>query len=165
MTLSSDAATMSRPFPEKPVGIGGWLLFLVVSLTFLAPLLGLASTRMAISYAESANQTLADSPLWSELKLIQYGGLAIGSAISVAAGLLLIRSMKRDTPRRVIGLIVLMITVPSIAEYVAFNHVGPRFAIAMEGPIIAQLARGAVYALIWCSYLGISKRVRNTYVE
>ena len=165
MTLPSDGATLPHPFPGKPVGIGGWLLFLVIALTFIGPMFGVAATRMAIANAESATPDLVGSPVWSDIKLTQYASITIASALSLAGGLLLLLRKKRGTPQRVMGLIVLVVVVPPVLEYLAYSRISPAFASAMADPLIIQMARGAVSILIWCSYLGLSKRVQNTYVE
>jgi len=165
MTLSSHLATPSHPFPGKPVGIGGWLLFLVIALTFIGPMFGVAATRVAIAGAEQATPDLVGNPAWSAITLTQYAGVAIASALGLAAGLLLVFRKKRGTPQRVMGLMVLVVVVPPVFEYVVYHHINPAFAGAMADPLIIQMARGAVSLLIWCSYLGVSKRVQNTYVE
>lgn len=149
-SLSSDASER-RETPELK-GVGGALLFLVVALTILGPLINALMTFSELQLAKEAIPAGGSREEWFVTQLVTWGLFAVYSAVSVTAGLLLLKRHKRSTILIVIGLIWLI--GPILAFGVAF----------IVGDIVGGEGRSIVFSVVWTAYLLRSKRVKNTYM-
>jgi hypothetical protein len=135
---------------EKLKGVGGWLLFFIITLVFITPLSTL--------YYLSSDYFIIDGLFDTGLALI-----SIGFAVwAVVAGI----SLWRKKPEAVIRTKEFLIT------YLAFAVVSLIIGIIFTSDLLADdifiedsvnLVRSLVYFGIWFSYLNMSKRVKNTF--
>ncbi len=156
----SEARKQQDLSTDGPVGVGGWLLFLCVSLTILSPLLSLVNISRGIQTIISFQGT--GSPVVPMI--------AVDSIISISlllfsfiAGLGLWRRGKnavRDA--RTYLVVFFCYSFFAILEPLLFGFRGDGLR-QMTTTIALGTLRSAVYVVIWHSYLSKSVRVKNTY--
>ena len=144
----------SLPFPDAPVGVGGWLLFLCICLVILNPLGGLMSVG-------------AEASLISQAPLHSIKGWLLTNVVvelvfviwSVAAGIVLLRRMPQGV---------------AWTKTYFWSYVVWAFLAGFSGALAGLPAEGVggligvgiglvIPAAIWTTYLSKSKRVANTY--
>lgn len=153
------AATFAAMEPQYQ-GVGGWLLFLCVSLTILAPLFTVivfaAGYREASEYFDEfpGLQVITVIDLFLSLGLMAfsiYAGTGLWSirpgAVRVAKQYLLCYLGYRV----IAAILPFMAGLPAEANGVILEEV------------FGDLFRGVIYFAIWYSYLNQSKRVNATY--
>lgn len=150
---------------ERFVGIGGWLLLLAISLV-LRPLVFLASLSKLGATVSMDNWTALTTfgsstyhALWAPLLLAE---LAVGLGQLVFSLLLVTLFFRRRSSFPRLAIALLMASVVLQAGDVALASLLP--AIQVDPTDIAQIARTALYAMIWSAYLLRSERVRSTFV-
>ena len=136
---------------EELRGVGGWLLFLCVSLAILGPIWQIRIAAQALSNLASIRL-----PVLSLLRLGFVGAIYSGLAIfSCVAGVMLWREIPKAVSVAKAYLLVAAVLPISffLVLYLAGMHVNlPR--------IIFQRS---IYSVVWYSYLAASRRVRITY--
>ena len=137
---------------ERLKGVGGWLMILILGLTFVAPL---SQFRIAVHSFETL---LSSKPLTQggilrlSLMVAVYAGLALFSCIS---GIMLWSSNRRAPEVTKTYLIVSLLAVAVL--YSSYTLVG----LHLDLPRI--LFHRGVYTCLWYAYLVRSRRVRLTY--
>jgi len=141
-------------------GVGGWLLFLVLSLTIFSPL---ATVRNLVTGYEQSARYFDRLPAlvtvyWTDILLS-----ATLTCASVYAGVLLWRICPHavKTAKSVLPLFIVYDVI--LILVVALAGLPPRLTGFMIGYLIIGIVRAAVFVAIWQSYLNKSRRVQNTY--
>ncbi len=151
----------NEPLIVRP-RVGGWLALLAWVLVAIGPILRLVVLASSYPTAATVSQ---DYPAfgWAHATVTV---LELGlTAFSIYAGVLLLR-VKPGAP--VVAIWFLFTTViAAILETLAYqlSDLPPD----VKGPMFAEMAKtipqAAVAALIWGSYLMVSKRVRDTFAR
>lgn len=151
-TLASDAP---ENFEEAQAlsGVGGWLLFLIISLIFFGPLLTIALNYSELSITDENNASPLSSEEWQYFVWLSWAMVAAYCIVSAAAGLLLLKRHKPST----IPIVIAVIWI--IGPILAFA------GVAVEGGLLGGEGRSLILAIIWTAYLLRSKRVKNTYAD
>lgn len=135
-------------------GVGGWLIILILGLTFVSPYW---QFRIGVHAFETL---LSPKPLTQafifrlSIMLAIYGGLAVFSFI---CGTLLWRSNRRAPTVTKAYFIVSVSLV--VVLYVTYRLVG------LEFDLFRTLFPRVIYVCGWYAYLEFSKRVRLTYAR
>jgi hypothetical protein len=138
--------------PDRLKGVGGWLMLLILGLTFVAPLW---QARIAVHSFETL---LSSKPLSQggilrlSLMVAVYAGLALFSCIS---GIMLWSSNHRAPEVTKTYLIVSLLAVAVL--YSSYTLVG----LHLDVPRV--LFNRGLYTCFWYAYLVRSRRVRLTY--
>lgn len=137
---------------EKLKGVGGWLLFFIITLVFITPLSTL--------YYLSSDYYIIDGLFDTGLALI-----SIGFAVwAVVVGISLWRKNKNAVIR----------TKEFLLAYLSFGIISVIVGAVLGGysadpELLASdsisLVRAIGYFAIWFSYLNVSKRVKNTFKD
>jgi hypothetical protein len=132
---------------EKPVGVGGWLLVLILLLTIIGPLVGFLLLMSRIDYVRS------------DLALLLVLSNVISYGLTIRAGYLLAKHHQPSSVTSAIKLIwisgPLMVIV--LAIFINSNY-SYRYGVG-----VAEIVRPIVFAAFWTLYLLKSERVRRTY--
>lgn len=147
-----------------PIGVGGFLLFLVVGMIFLGPLGGFLKIYNEIADIERRTPAIRNMDAWTQLKVGTYWVHAVASGLSIWAGFGLLKDRRSTVVFRAI--VVLWIVGPvmsavsnQVLPYLTFGNMG-------SGPdVLASLFWSTAVTGIWTAYLVKSKRVRATYTE
>jgi uncharacterized membrane protein len=137
---------------ERLNGVGGWLVVLILSLTFAAPFWQLRIAVQAFEILLSPKHLTQGGILRLSIMVAVYIGLALFSCVS---GIMLWSSNRHAPEVTKTYLIVSVLTVGIL--YSSYRLVGLHFNI----PRI--LFNRGVYACVWYAYLVRSRRVRLTY--
>ena len=143
-------------------GIGGWLVFLIISLTFISPLALL-------------NGILRESEFWARyfpraphlVVIIRITNIIIGCVIafSVYAGL----SLWQKWPKAVTVAKIFLISLLVVSIVLPFLPLTVDLPESLHDAILDQARYSIpvqlVYPVVWYSYLTFSKRVARTYVS
>ncbi|MGR4068271.1 DUF2569 family protein [Billgrantia sp. C5P2] len=167
----SEPADRTRICSElKPSGIGGWLLVLIGVLMVVVPLIGVASLLSHFAVLKYLHPSLVGEPGWREYRLWMWLAVAATSLLSIYGSIRLLcgRSAKDveavSTIIWVIGPISAVVVHALIpywlhsAEKLMYDYIGPTGT-----PLVGAIIGGALFSLIWVSYLNRSTRVCNTY--
>jgi len=147
-------------------GVGGWLLFLIVGLTFLGPLAGAGRINLDIISTESQFPNLKVVAAWSTYKSAIWWSFLVVCCLSFYAGIGLAKGRDTSMVKRakillwVIGPLanlVMGLFIP-ITVFGKFDS-DPN----SQGAFIGALVASIIAAAIWTAYLAKSKRVRATY--
>lgn len=156
----------SQPDPPSPPvepqyrGVGGWLLFLCVSLTILAPLFTLI--MIASGFGESSE--LFDEFPGLLVTVVIDSILSVGlMAFSIYAGIGLwsIRPGAVQTAKAYLWCYLGYHIVAAILPFMAGLPSAVNEFLVEE--VSKDTFRGVIYFAIWYSYLNQSKRVNATY--
>jgi len=154
--------TSANPGRSELRGIGGWLLLLIVSLTFLNP--GVTIYNLYTGYRE-AHTIFYLFPGLRTTFIIDIILSAAMMSFSLYAGI----SLWRIKPNAVRVAKKYMIAA---AAYALVGAVLPFFAglpardnESMVGPGLVQFFQTLIYVGVWASYLNKSKRVQATFVR
>lgn len=146
-------------------GVGGWLLFLVVSMIVLGPILGIVRIAADFANAERQYLAIAHSAGWTTFKSITWWIFSLLAALSVYGGWGLAKGNGWSVVKRAqsilwisgpIGSLVMGVLVPLVV-FGSFKEVGVEFV----GGFLASV----VGAAVWTTYLSKSKRVRVTFTH
>ncbi|HEY1934384.1 MAG TPA: DUF2569 family protein [Acetobacteraceae bacterium] len=140
-------------------GVGGWLLFLCISMVFITPIFKLVTTLgtwpseslMNLYNLRGAFYTAAVFDVLMTGWLI-YAGIRLWMVAPNA-----VFTAKLALIGNLVGFIISMFLLVGIAD------APPVFADAVWPEAIKQGLREAVYVGIWTWYLSVSKRVAATY--
>lgn len=149
------------PYPQAPVGIGGWLSFFITVIIVVKPLLSAAHFSGEFQKIEEALPGIAE--VESYAAFTSYAWYVIGAAalLCAAAGVLLCLRHRWDSVKFTVW--VLWLTGPgllfALGLYIAEGESWG--AKLFWNPV--DFASSCVFPAIWSAYLLLSKRVRNTY--
>ena len=147
---------------KGPSGVGGWLFLLVISLTFLGPLMGFGRLYGKLMFAEDQNPSLRMLESWATFKSATLWTFLLVAGLSFYAGLGLARGRDMAVVQRAKILLWLIGPVASVVLglFIPFAVFGK---YQLDSQTIGGLIASAIVAAIWTAYLSMSKRVRATY--
>jgi len=145
------------------IGVGGWLAFLALVLIVISPLMTVFTTIAEHSRTASQYPELVNQNIWRSAVVLDWSMAALSAAISVIAGLMLLKIFRRSTVSIVIALIWLGAVGTAALSLVLSDYLMSGSVNA--GNAGATLGRPIGFCLIWTLYLLISRRVKNTYVS
>lgn len=145
-------------------GVGGWLMFFIITIMVFSPLKLVASSLANFSDTERLYPVLIGFSPWEEYKFFNWMMAFIAIVIFVWCGWILLKHHTWASVRRTI---ICIWTVPILlvlgdviaADY--FLDLGPSETMGAE--VTVNFAGVAIYATIWSLYLTLSRRVENTY--
>ena len=136
----SSAPTESAHDPD-PKGVGGWLAFLVLVLTVFSPLTTVSMTFAEHSKLESQYPELVNQHLWRTAMVLDWSMVALSAAISVVAGLILLKIFRRSTVFIVIGLIWLGAVGTAVLSLILSDYLMPGAASASNAGAALEKAK------------------------
>jgi hypothetical protein len=141
-------------------GVGGWLLFLILSLTIFGPL---TTVHNLVTGYEQSSRYFDRFPA---LLTIEWVDILLSTAfvcLSVYAGVLLWRIQPNavKTAKSVLKLVIAYYFIVIVVAALAGLPAGMTGFII--GNLMVGLIRAAIFVAIWHSYLKKSKRVQATY--
>lgn len=145
-----------------PVGVGGWLLLLVVGLMFLGPLIGAGRINADIMTVELQYPSLLTVPAWGTFKSATWWSYLVVCCLSFYAGFGLAKGRDISVVKRAKVLLWVIGPVASIV-------MGLLIPLAVFGKIesdpqfFGALIASVITSAIWTAYLSKSRRVKATY--
>lgn len=148
------------PEAEPPRGIGGWLLFLCISLTILSPI------RLVADFYSVRRELAPHIAIEPAYRTLIFGCGVLN--FSVAAGLFVAGFMLWGRhPRAVraakIALLYYVCSLGPMSILPYLSGVPGEIAKVWSLTILKAIPLAVVYPLIWFLYLSYSKRVRATF--
>lgn len=143
-------------------GVYGWLAVLVAIFLVIGPLLGAALSMVSLRVAEYQEPSLNYLSSWKALKTGIWANYLICSALSIYAGVGLLRGRSPNVVTR--AKVVLWLNGPINAVVLALllSYMLPReFSFIDE--VVKGLFTSLLPAMFWTLYLSHSRRVRATY--
>jgi len=166
--VEPSSAVVSAPVPARGFppaadlkGLGGWLIVVAVGL-LLAPFAyvgNIVTDYPLLSGSGSQNPFIAEPP-FGHLVAVEIG-ISTAFVAALIALNVLFYSKKRAFPAWMIVFLVAQLSV-SVLLYLAVVVVVPSLDAT---PVLAQLVRPLLAALIWIPYFRLSKRVKATFVS
>lgn len=158
---------VSPPLPksrEDLYGVGGWLVFFLITLAVVTPITVLGGTALNISETERLYPGIINHAPWKNYKIVTWAAALTAAGSYCWCGWVM---RKQHIPSSVNTAIICMWVVPIsvlcvdviAADY--FLKITPTEMLGSEA--LASLVKVFIYATIWTLYLKLSKRVRNTY--
>lgn len=149
------------PYPQAPVGIGGWLSFFITVIIIVKPIVSAGSYTGALLSLEEAVPGLAETVSYTAFKTYMDYAFGAAALLGAAAGVLLCLRHRWDSVKFTVW--VLWLTGPgllfALGLYIAEGESWG--AKLFWNPV--DFASSCVFPAIWSAYLLLSKRVRNTY--
>jgi Protein of unknown function (DUF2569) len=139
-------------------GVGGWLLFFILSLTVFTPLL-----HAYIIYSEKQSYQVTPSPLFFNLLAIDWFMRGILIVFGLYAGIELWQMKPKAVQiakAYLVAIFMQQLVLLAVGIWIA-SKVAP--SPDLIGSLIIQPLRSFFYAVIWYLYLVKSKRVAATY--
>lgn len=146
------------------VGVGGWLVLLIVGLTILGPLVGFGRMAEEFEMAEKQFPSLLNNPVWHQYKQLCWTIFAATVAIGVSAGYRLWKIHVKESVR--FAIIALWIIGP-VAHIVPIVVIGVCFRVNANtiDKVLPSFIVSIMSAGLWTGYLIYSVRVKNTYMK
>lgn len=143
-------------------GIGGWLMFFVLTLGVFTPL-GILSAIGYRLYLSDLPAKLSPLPGWPAYRISEtiLGGAHLAVALFLAWRLVAIRQWS-SVRMTIIGIWAMGIGV-TLADFALTVWVLGANSDSVLGTEMLSLVRAAGYGAIWTAYLLRSERVANTY--
>jgi Protein of unknown function (DUF2569) len=157
---SQQVVSAETTAPPQYRGIGGWLLFFIVSLTIITP-----AFQGYIVYNEcKLYRTMPSSLLFSVLA-VDWSMRAILIVLGFYAGIQL-WLVKRGAPRLAKTYLAAVFAQQVVLLLMGF-WIANKVAATPEniGSVIMEPLRSLIYVVIWYSYLNKSQRVAATYPD
>lgn len=151
--------------PKKDIsGVGGWLMFFVVSLMAISPARAILETAGNLKNAERLYPAIISVPEWVNYKMSIWFAVLAVAALMVWAGWNLLKVHMPSSVRNAIVVIwtssLLLQGADAYLSWLFFDVSLSEFlAPDLIGPLLGSFA----YAFIWTWYLKVSTRVTNTY--
>lgn len=145
-------------------GIGGWLVFFIITLTVINPLTVLGGTASNIREAERLYPNLISFVPWQNYKMVSWVVVLVAVGSFLWCGWILWKQHISSSVRAAITciwVVPIMLIVCDIVAADYFLQVGPSEMLNKE--TLFSLIRGFSYATVWTLYLKLSRRVKNTY--
>lgn len=143
-----------------PRGVGGWLLFFIISLLFITP-----AFQIYVFYNEWKLYRHVPSPLLLNFLLIDWSMRVFLICFAIYAGIQLVR-LNPGAPRIAKRYLLAIVVQQGVLLLVGFwliqrTNAGPDTI----GDVIMEPLRSLIYVGIWYGYFVKSERVRATYGE
>ena len=146
---------------EKP---HGWLALLIAGLVFFGPLVGMGQISGDLYQTESQYPQLLNVPAWGSYKTLTWAVFIVAVALSVVAGVRLLRTRKRSAVSFAIA--ALWLSGPVAAIIMVFILPAVLFGSAdISSETMTGMMKPFFGAIIWTAYLLRSTRVKARYVE
>lgn len=145
------------------VGVGGWLVLLIVGLTILGPLVGFGRMIDEIEMAEKQFPSLLSNAAWHQYKQISWNVFVVTVAISISAGYRLWKIHVKESVSFAIIALWLAGPIGNIAQIII---IGISFGLNTNtiNKAIPSFIASVIPAGLWTAYLLCSVRVKNTYM-
>jgi len=141
-------------------GVGGWLLFFIISLTIITP-----AIQSYIVYNEWTLYVAAPSPLLLNVFAVDWSMRAILIVFGIYAGVQLWR-VKPGAPRIAKTYLVAIFVQQIVLVLIGLWTVSKVAADPENiGSVIIQPLRSFIYVAVWYAYLNKSRRVASTYQD
>jgi hypothetical protein len=147
-------------------GVGGWLLLLILGLTFLGPIVGAGRINADILSAESQYPNLKEVAAWGTYKSATWWTYLVVSCLSFYAGFGLAKGRDTSVVKRAKILLWVIGPVASLVMGLLLPMAvfgGTDASPNAIGAYIGSLIASIIGAGIWTAYLSKSKRVKATY--
>lgn len=155
---SVSSSREAKHIEDGPIGVGGWLLLLIIGMTVIGPLMAVGQISVGFMEAERQMADILLGNTWKSFKAVSWIIVLISAALSIYGGLGLARGRHWSVVNRAKA--ILWISGPGAA--LAMILVGASFFGAAE-PAIGSIIASIIAAMVWTAYLAKSKRVYNTY--
>lgn len=141
-------------------GIGGWLLLFILTRTVIGPPWNAFRTHQRWDGLEAQVGAYAQSAEYAQLQQSAWVLYAVGTAISIATGLLMVLKRRPSSVwAAVCGLWSAGLVLPVIGYAYGLHITGEHMKLSdLSSMLIQMLSVG-----LWTAYLFMSKRVKNTY--
>ena len=149
------------PYPQAPVGIGGWLSFFVTVMIVFRPLLTAGSYLRVFQTLEEATPGLAADPSYAAFSNYVYTLTAVAGVLCASAGVLLCLRRRWGSVKYTIW--ILWLSGPVLLLAFGLYGAGHENLLAKLFCNPFDLMSSCVFPAIWSAYLLLSKRVKNTY--
>jgi hypothetical protein len=142
-------------------GVGGWLLFFIVTLALFSPLASIVSIAVLVSSPQAAG---AYGELWPRIQAAEIALVAAQSVICWFASYRLIARHEWRSVQITIAVLVVMLLLGILIEPLMVSLIADipvdRLLSGMATP---ELVRPFFYTALWTTYLLRSRRVAATY--
>lgn len=151
LASAPSSAPLAQATYHELRGVGGWLLFLCISLTLIAPV-----TQALVAEKALRNLATVRIPIQTVLRLGSVGAIYTGLAIfSCIAGVML--WMENPKGVQVTKAYLLVGAVLPISLFLLLRLAG------MHVDLLRIIFGRLLYSVVWYSYLRASLRVKLTY--
>lgn len=150
---------------QSPIGIGGWLLLLVILMMIISPLIGIGETSNAILETENEHPQLINLSEWRYYKTAFWIIVLISVCASFYGGLKLVTTKNKSTIKEVIILLWLSGPIGITMLFSLFGLSAESSDVTVANDYFKLLIKSVMVTTIWTLYLSHSKRVRNTYID
>lgn len=162
VTLEGGQAPVPKGLADGPVGIGGWLTFLILALVLLSPFFGAVRIGSDIASTESQYPNLLTFAAWGTYKSAIWSSYLIGSGLSFYAGLGLFASRKATVVTR--AKVILWIIGPAATVINLLLIPLAIFGKLQSDPRLFGALLGSIFfTTLWTAYLSKSRRIKATY--
>ena len=151
----------SLPYPQAPVGIGGWLSFFVTVMIVFRPLLTGGSCLRVFQTLEEATPGLAVDPSYAAFSNYVYTLTTVAGVLCASAGVLLCLRRRWSSVKYTIWM--LWLSGPILLLAFGMYSAGDENPLPKLFCNPIDLMSSCVFPAIWSAYLLLSKRVKNTY--
>jgi len=149
--FAPEVAPLAQPAFHELRGVGGWLLLLCISLTFIGP-----ATQAIVAEKALRNLVTLRVPIEAVVRFGSVAAIYTGLAIfSCIAGVML--WMENPKGLSVAKAYLLVAAVLPISLFLLLHLAG------MHVDLFRIIFKRLLYAVIWYSYLSASLRVKLTY--
>lgn len=152
------------PYPNAPVGVGGWLRFYCIIVAIIAPLV--LATQLVKAYPAVARAWSASSPGLGVF-LAEQSLFSIGTIIGLISGFLFWRKHPRAVVCAKLYLMArfLGIVMDDAIHLFHFGNTAPDMLGAQIGQMLPYFLKESAFFLLWWFYFKKSKRVANTFPQ
>lgn len=145
-------------------GIGGWLLFLILSLGVIGPIYGVYNGLGNFQETELQNPEFVNLASWRHYELASWSLFALICVLRIAAATRLVLSRRWSSVRFAIAVMLLCPVLLAVGDFVLMAlFFGTNAATSAATTLLADFGKQLFYAALWTWYLLRSVRVRNTY--
>jgi hypothetical protein len=147
---------------DRPQGLGGWLIAIIIMLVFAHPLFAFFTTYGVLHFAETDNPALLSLDGWATLKIICWVIAAVCALCSITAGFCLYRIRTRRSVKLVVVAIWLIFPLSKLCIMLASIHT----LGASDSPfseMSGDLTGDVIIASLFTFYLMHSKRAKSIY--
>lgn len=155
MTTNNTTKVLSNQV--APSGVGGWLAFLIFSLTVLPLTLGTGTVYGTLAELRNIIPNPESNAAFQRVQGWLWTAHGVSVAPGLVAGWLLWKRRTWQTVPTVIALLWMGVFCGSAAAFYIVHEIAP------GAPLFAESIKASFPPAIWTVYLLRSKRVRNTY--
>lgn len=146
-------------------GVGGWLLFFVISFTVITPLAVLGSTANNFSQTELAYPVLNSLTSWGNYKTASFAlAFLVAGMYGWCGKVLWTQHIPQSVKTAILALWILPLFLGVGDVMLAMGILELHLHDAVDGrELVSRLFGYFMPAAVWTLYLKLSRRVRNTY--